>query len=78
MKRKNQNRHHLIPKQRRNTYKEKNPVFVTLWMHIEKHKAWHKVFNNLTLDEIILLLQRVRRHKFGSELALPEAIEVNY
>jgi len=78
MKRKNQNRHHLIPKCRREDYKKKNPIDVTLWLEIERHKAWHKVFRCMTLDEVILTLQRVRRHKFGSELVLPKATEPHY
>jgi len=78
MKRKNQNRHHLIPKSRRKNYKEKNPVLITLWLDIERHKAWHTIFLDKTLDEIITLLQRVRRHKFGAELVVPQASEPNY
>jgi hypothetical protein len=78
MKRKNQNRHHLIPKSRRHNYKIKQPIFITLWLHVERHFYWHKVFGNHTLDEVITILQRIRRHKFGSELVLPEANDPPY
>lgn len=52
------NRHHLIPKCR-GGYGGKN----LLKMDMERHKAWHFLFNNLTLDEVIELLQRVKKIK---------------
>ena len=53
------NRHHLIPKKRGGIRSEKN----LLLMQIERHHAWHQVFGNRTLDEVIALLKRVKRIK---------------
>lgn len=33
-----------------------------------KHSAWHLLFKNLTLEEIILLLQRVKRIKDSQKM----------
>jgi len=58
-------RHHLIPKQRqkKKTYKENQTDLhldsvLKLWR--EKHDAWHLLFKNMTLDEIILCLYKVK------------------
>jgi len=63
-------KHHLIPKSRRRNYKNKKVLDIqkvlVLWN--EKHQALHTLFGNMTLDEIILTLQRIRRIKFGEEL----------
>jgi len=59
MKRKGQNRHHLIPKSRQGKSTEAN----LLWIYVEKHRMWHTLFKNLTLDEVIALLIRVKRMK---------------
>lgn len=60
-------RHHLIPKSRRSDYKRKQVCetsrVLLLWE--ERHKYWHALFKNMTLDEIILTLNRVKRIKFG-------------
>lgn len=63
-------RHHLIPKSRKDTYKVKKqvPTSVTLKLWEDKHKAWHTLFANCTLDEIIITLNRVRRIKYGNTL----------
>ena len=58
-RRKYQNKHHLKPKSRGGQSLESN----LLWIDIERHRAWHAVFGNMTLDEIIALLKRVRRAK---------------
>ena len=52
------NRHHLRPKSRGGSG-GKN----LLRMDTERHKAWHLLFQNLDLDEIIELLQRVKKLK---------------
>jgi len=57
--RKHQNKHHLRPKSRGGQSIESN----LLWMDIERHKIWHILFKNLTLDEVINLLIRVKRIK---------------
>jgi len=53
------NRHHLKNKCRGGQSVESN----LLWIDIERHKAWHILFRNLNLDEVIDLLIRVRRLK---------------
>lgn len=54
-----QNRHHLRPRSRGGESLESN----LLWIDIEKHQSWHVIFKNLTLDEVISLLKRVKRAK---------------
>lgn len=65
-------KHHLIPKSRKANYKRKfmceTSRVLVLWE--QKHKNWHHLFSNMTLDEIIVTLNRVRRIKFGSSLKL--------
>lgn len=65
-------RHHLIPKSRKNDYKQKKVCETSrvLILLEEKHKSWHHLFGTMTLDEIIITLNRIRRLKFGSELRL--------
>ena len=53
------NRHHLRPKNRGGLTIESN----LLLMDIKRHNAWHQLFGNLTLGEVIELLQRVKRAK---------------
>lgn len=57
-----QNRHHLIPSIR---MKEGVPPYPSnlLWIYEYRHKAWHELFNEMTLDEVIELLTRLRRLK---------------
>jgi len=59
------NRHHLIPKcrVRKLTKSERNCLGNILNINIDKHSAWHKLFGILTLDEVIELLQRLKRFK---------------
>jgi hypothetical protein len=57
--RKGQNRHHLTPKSRGGQSTDSN----LLWIKIERHQYWHKVFGNLTLDEVIKLLQKLKELK---------------
>jgi hypothetical protein len=49
------NKHHLTPKQRGGQRIESN----LLRMDISRHNAWHLLFSNLTLLEIIDLLKRL-------------------
>lgn len=61
-------RHHLIPKER---HKLKTASVNQANLHIDtvlklwrdKHDYWHKLFGNMTLDEIIEVLQRIKRIK---------------
>ena len=46
------NKHHLTPKGRRGDNERSN----ILLLHIAKHEAWHTIFGNRTLEEIITLL----------------------
>ena len=53
------NKHHLIPKSRGGTDDPSNLLLI----NIEKHICWHKIFGNRTLDEVIEILQRVRKRR---------------
>lgn len=62
-------RHHLIPKDRvrkgthkKDESKQHYEAILKLWR--DRHDAWHFLFKNMTLDEIIKCLQRVKRIKF--------------
>ena len=51
--------HHLRPRSRGG-----ESVMSNLFhMDVRKHEAWHLIFSNLTLEEIIALLQRVKKIK---------------
>lgn len=53
-------RHHLTPKSR--NHSNSRPYnLLSLWW--EKHQAWHVLFGNRTLEEIIEVLLRVKRFK---------------
>ena len=49
-------RHHLIPKIRGGTYSKRN--ILNLWR--DRHNLWHNIFADLTLDEIIKMLDKGR------------------
>lgn len=49
--------HHIYPRSRR--IKGTKNLTIELWW--EKHTLWHALFGNMTIDEIIVFLQRVRR-----------------
>lgn len=69
-KRKNHlGRHHLCPKERfklhteyQNQVRENFSRVLMLWR--DKHNSWHHLFHNLTLHEIIELLQRIEQIKY--------------
>ena len=61
-------RHHLIPKERirKRTLKQNYTVddyekVLRLWY--KKHQYWHFLFGNLTLREIISILERIAKIK---------------
>jgi len=61
-------RHHLIPRQRvklktvhEDHSKKSTERILNLWR--DKHSAWHFLFHNLSIEEIIKVLQRVKRIK---------------
>lgn len=61
-------RHHLIPKERvkKGTHKtdqSKKHHDAVLKLYRDKHDAWHFLWGNMTLDEIIKCLQRIKRIK---------------
>ena len=58
------NRHHLTPKSRGGQAVESN----LLKMDISRHNAWHLLFGNLTLKEIIILLKRLYKAKKNTKL----------
>ena len=51
------NRHHLTPRSRGGNNSHKN----LLNMDISRHNAWHFLFGNKTLEEIIALLERMQK-----------------
>lgn len=53
------NRHHLKPKSRGGDKTQDNLLLID----IERHLAWHNLWGNRTLDEVIALLIRVKRAK---------------
>lgn len=53
------NRHHMRPKSRGGTKDPKN----MLYMKIDRHDAWHLLFGNRTISEVIRLLIRIKRAK---------------
>ncbi len=53
------NRHHLTPKSRGGRSTPDNII----WMNIEKHDCWHKIFGLRTLSEAIDVLQRLQQIK---------------
>jgi len=55
----NRNRHHLVPRSRGGDLSASNLLLID----IDKHKVWHRLFGLLTLDEVILLLQRLQKCK---------------
>lgn len=60
-------RHHLIPKSRRSEVKHsysKSDFEKTLTLWVEKHRAWHLLFGNQTIEEIIETLERIKKIKF--------------
>lgn len=58
-RRKHQNKHHLRPRSRGGQAIESN----LLWIDIERHRAWHVLWGNRTLDEVIALLTRLKSVK---------------
>lgn len=57
--RKKNNFHHLTPKSRGGSTEDSNLLEISK----EKHILLHQIFHNLTLREIIVLLQRLERIK---------------
>ena len=57
------NRHHLIPKSRGGNKIQSNLLLIDM----EKHCAWHILWKNRTLDEVIELLIRVKRAKRNND-----------
>lgn len=56
---KGRNYHHLKPYSRGGSGEQSNMLLIKE----ERHKKWHDVFENLTLDEVIKLLIRLRKAK---------------
>lgn len=57
---KDRNHHHLVPRSRcPHCSKRSNIILFGEYRHV----AWHQLFGNLTLDEVIKLLQRAKRIK---------------
>lgn len=59
--RKNRNQHHLVPRSRGGgTYRQN-----LLLIDIDRHKAWHELFGNMTAEEALDLLTRTVQAKKG-------------
>ena len=58
-KRKKMNRHHLTAKSRGGQAIQSN----LLTIDMKRHCAWHVLWGNRTLDEVIALLQRLKQIK---------------
>jgi hypothetical protein len=58
-KRRKMNRHHLTPKSRGGDRRSSNMLLI----EVKRHDAWHYLWGNRTLDEVILLLQRLKQLK---------------
>lgn len=56
-------RHHLRPVSRKGSDSDSN--LLRLWR--DRHDAWHKLFGNRTLDEIIAVLERIKHAKHYEE-----------
>ena len=56
---KGRDRHHLKNKCDGGSNSKNNLLLI----HTDRHKNWHKVFNNADLDTVIRLLLRLRRAK---------------
>lgn len=81
-------RHHLIPKERakQKTHKQDQSemhldTVLKLWR--DKHDAWHYLFKNMTIDEIIICLMRVkvicmRKNAKGKKFLHPNPLNQSY
>lgn len=56
---KNRNYHHLTNKCKGGKATKGNLLLI----NIERHRAWHTLFRNLDLEQVIELLKRVKRLK---------------
>ena len=57
----NLNRHHWTNKCKGGKSTKDN----VSWLNIAKHRAWHFIFKNLSLREVIELLQKMERIKLS-------------
>lgn len=55
------NRHHLVNRCMGGNSSKNNILIID----IDRHHAWHELFRNLDLDQVIDLLLRVKRAKFN-------------
>ena len=58
-KRKSMNKHHLKNKSQGGGNQDWNLILID----IERHQYWHRVFKNMSLEEVIELLCRLKRMK---------------
>lgn len=61
---KKKSRHHIYPKSRHGDlkhYYSHQELETTIKIYHEKHIQWHTLFGNMTIDEVIELLVRVKR-----------------
>lgn len=53
------NRHHLVPRSKGGDNSRSN----LLMIREDRHQLWHKLWGNKTIDEVLDLLQRMKRMK---------------
>ena len=57
-----QNKHHFFKARSRGGNSSRENL---LWLNIERHQFWHRVFGNMGAEEVLRLLERVVRAKKG-------------
>jgi len=58
------NYHHIVPKSRILPCKRtRAKLQELLLMKIDRHDYWHRIFGDMTLDEVVELLTRLQRSK---------------
>jgi hypothetical protein len=55
------NRHHWTNKINGGKSNKRN----VSWLKVERHRAWHYIFKNKSLEEVIALLTRLKKMKGG-------------
>lgn len=55
----NRNLHHLVPRSRGGANDRQNLLLIDM----DRHEAWHKLWGNRTIEEVLRLLTRVAEAK---------------
>jgi len=73
-KKRKMNKHHLRPKSRGGSKVQSNLILIDM----ERHNAWHILWGNRTLDEIIELLIRLREIKKSQSYEVHNQLKLNF